>query len=333
MENTNKPKRRSRVHFPEIHPSAWEHPADTVALKSLQNVPGLDTVIRFFFGSTAEKSLKLMALASSVRVSEKQFSHLYQLYIEVCETLDTDEMPELYVSQNPFLNAGAVGMDHPFIILNSSMIDTLDDEEIMAVLGHELAHIMSGHVLYKTVLAILMQFSIFALSIPVSGVVLMGIIAALSEWDRKSELSADRAGLLVCQNPETSVQLLMKLAGGRHIDQMDLGEFLKQGQEYKSRNTVSDSIHKVMNTWRLSHPFPVVRVTELMDWVQSGEYDTILRGEYRREASAYEEDFRKARQSYAKDFRENVSPAYEDFKKKATEASQKAKDVFGNMFP
>src|SRR4029453_16619151 len=50
--------------------------------------------------------------------------------------------------------------------------------------------------------------------LPVGSVVLMGIVAALREWWRKAELSADRAGLLACQDPAASLRLSMKLAGG-----------------------------------------------------------------------------------------------------------------------
>jgi Zn-dependent protease with chaperone function len=324
-------KKKIRIHFKDIHSREWEHPGDKAALRALKSVPGLDTLIKFFFGSISEKSLRLMALASAVRVNDKQFSKLHKLYLESCKTLDVKEIPELYVSQSPFLNAGAVGMDRPFILLNSSMLETLNDQELMAVLGHELGHILSGHVLYKTMLGVLVQYSTLLMNIPMTGVALMGVIAALSEWDRKSELSADRAGLLVSQDPEISVNLLMKMAGGGQIKKMDLGQFVKQAEEYNEMNTLSDTFHKMLNTWQQSHPFPVVRTKELLDWVQSGSYDSILRGFYHKGERSFAEDFKEAKESYSKDIRDTVKPVYDDLKVTTEKALSDAKDFIDRL--
>ena len=54
------------------------------------------------------------------------------------------------MSQTPFVNAGAFGMEHPFIVLNSATLGLLDDAELHMIVGHELGHIISGHALYRT---------------------------------------------------------------------------------------------------------------------------------------------------------------------------------------
>ncbi|MEN7547066.1 M48 family metallopeptidase [Rapidithrix thailandica] len=320
--------RKKRIQLTNVHSSAWEHPADRVALKSLRKVPGLDVVIRTVFGATSEKSLRLLTLASAVRVSDKQFSRIHTLYQEACEVLDVKEVPELYVSQSPLLNAGAIGMDKPFITLNSSMLDTMDDNEIITVLGHELGHILSGHVLYKTLLQILLSVSTIAFNIPLGGVAIYSIIAALREWDRKSELSADRAGLLVSQDPEASIHLLMKMSGGGRLQEMNLGEFMKQAEEYNNLKSLGDNIHKIMNLLWKTHPFPVIRLLELMNWIRSGEYDAILAGNYPTEGSEFKEDMRQAASGYATDFKSTFSPILDDIKDSAGTASKKAKDFF-----
>ncbi|MDW7692965.1 M48 family metallopeptidase [Flammeovirgaceae bacterium SG7u.111] len=323
-----KPKKykRERVHFKGIHPSAWEHPADRAALNALQKVPGLDIAIKTFFGATTEKSLRLITLGSAVRVSKKQFPQIHEIYKEACKTLDFEKRPELYISQNPFFNAGAIGMDNPFIVVNSGLVDVMDDMEIMGVLGHELGHIKSGHVLYKTLLNFMVMISAFTLQIPLSGLAIAGIIAALKEWDRKSELSADRAALLTVQNPEVSVQMLMKMAGGRQLDQMDLGEFIAQAEEYNNSNTLLDNVYKFLNTVGLSHPMPVIRVLEVMNWVRNGDYEGILNGVYNKDASNdFKKDFSDASASYKEDFKSTFDPLFKD-------ASDKAKDIFDGLF-
>ena len=114
----------------QISSRAWEHPADRAALNSLKKVPGLDKLLSMLFGATSERSLRLMYLASAVRVSDKQFARVKVLFDEVCKTFDIEKKPEVYVSQSEVLNAFAVGMDSPFIVLNSALVERFDDEEI-----------------------------------------------------------------------------------------------------------------------------------------------------------------------------------------------------------
>ena len=122
-------------------------------------------------------------------------------------------MPELYVSQTPFFNAGAYGIDQPFIVLHSAALELLDDDELRVLLSHELGHVMSGHALYRTIAAILALISLGALPMLASLAVLPVRLAFL-EWSRKSELSADRAGLLGAQDVVAAQRLDMKMAGG-----------------------------------------------------------------------------------------------------------------------
>lgn len=296
--------------LPEISPKTWEHPADTAALAAVKQIPALDDLLKKLISVTTEKSLRLIALASSVRVTERQFPRLNRLLEEACSILDVRTVPELYVSQSPILNAGAVGVDSPFITLNSSIIAQFSDKEMLAVIAHELGHILSGHVLYKTLLFLLLKLS--SSVIPVGKVVLSGIIATLKEWDRKSELSADRAGLLVTQDPSVSYTVLMKVAGGANEGEMSLEEFFVQADEYEKSGNMIDSVHKLLNVLGESHPFAVLRLKELKTWHDSGAYEKILSGDYRRRQDGEKEDVRKtferAAGSYREEFERSEDP-------------------------
>ncbi len=326
---------RNRITLNGITASAWEHPADRTALKALQSIPAIDTVLKAILSPTLEKSLRLSTLASSVKVSSKQFSKIHALHLEACKILDVQKIPELYISQNPIVNAYAIGWSEPFIVLNSSIIQTLNTEdEIMGVIGHELGHIKSGHVLYKTLLQLMITISQYAMQIPLTGLAMEALILTLREWDRKSELSADRAEALTIQEPDVVIRSLMKLTGGNMLDEMDLGEFIKQAEEYKQLNSVSDNIHKALNTVYLSHPFPVVRVMELISWVRSGEYDTILNGSYKNQGKTNFDNVKETAKTYQKDFEDNMKPmedAVNQFKDSAEEITRKAKEIFDNF--
>ena len=110
----------------------------------------------------------------------------------------------------------------------------------------------------------------------------MAIVTALREWFRKSELSADRAGLLVGQDLQASMRGLMKLAGGNHLHSMNVDSFLAQAEEYESGGDLRDSVLKIMNVLPRSHPFTTVRAAELKKWAESRDYQRIMDGHYDR---------------------------------------------------
>lgn len=324
--------------FPNIDSSTWEHPDDKTALTALKKIPGLDKVLKFTIGSTTEKALRLYHMASAVRVSNKQFPFVKALVTQACKTLDIDHIPEVYITQDPDLNAFALGVNDPFMVIHSSMLESLTQDELLGVIGHELGHIASGHMLYKTLLYILLHVSISALNIPLSGIAISGIVIALKNWDRKSELSADRASLLVTQDLSPINTTLMKLAGGTITDHMDLNEFIKQAEEYAHAGTALDNFYKLLNLLGETHPFPVMRVTEIMQWEQSDTYSDILNGNYRERPAGKSPtaptDFADLKQSLSaglKEGQEKLGKVTNNLKGSASHMVHKANSLMGSF--
>ena len=332
---TSVPATRPRRTFPEISAVSWEHPADRAALQALRAVPGVDEVIRKVLALLGgERGVRLLFQGNAIRIGPTQFPRLWHLHTEVTTTFDWSEVPELYVSQTPFFNAGAYGIDKPFIVIHSAAVELLDDDELRVLLSHELGHVLSGHALYRTIAAILALISLGALPVLASLAVLPVRLAFL-EWSRKSELSADRAGLLGGQDIVVAQRLDMKMAGGGRGDgfagQLNVDAFMQQAHEYASAGEGLDVVYKVLSTLALTHPMHTVRAAELQRWVGSGEYDRILRGEYvRRGAETTDrpvrDDFAAAGSYYAGEAREMATQVADA----ARRAAERARDAFRN---
>jgi Zn-dependent protease with chaperone function len=306
-----------------IDPKSWEHPADKAALSILNQVKGFDELVKLLMSVTTERSLKLMALSSSVKVSKTQYPMLNKILNDVVNTFDWDYTPPVFVTQSPFWNAETIGVDEPFIMINSSMLQLLNEKEMTALVAHEMGHIMSGHALYKTLLWMLTRISISI--IPMADLLVVPIRMALCEWDRKSELTADRAEMLAVQEPQVSYNLLMKLSGAEDLSQVNLNDFFAQAEEYENQKTILDGIHKFLNQLWATHPFPVIRLRELKTWEMSGSYESILNGNYLRKDWKAKND---TISNITKDVAGGLGKAAGEIGKATRDLSDSLKDMF-----
>ena len=271
---------RSRVKLVEISSRAWEHPADRGALAALRKLKGFDVVLRKLGSLWDERAIRLTFVASAIRVDDRQLPGVHRLFADAAATLDVHELPELYVDAYPFPMAWALGIDRPFVVVTSSMVESFDEDELRYVLGHELGHVVSGHALYTTMLHQLLRMSNSMSWLPFGTLGIRAVLAALHEWYRKAEMSCDRAGVLAGQDPAAALRVHMKLAGGGQLQGLDATAFRAQGEEYLANTDLRDSVLKLLLLEATAHPFAVVRAAELQRWVDDGSYTRILSGEY-----------------------------------------------------
>jgi Zn-dependent protease with chaperone function len=274
----------------------------------LRKLRGFDAVLKAMSGLINERAVRLELLGSAIRADERQFPGMYRQLAEAAAVLDAPEVPELFITADPYLNAVTIGMEKPLIVVNSALVDLLGEEEMGFVLAHELGHALSGHAVYQTLLRRLLQLTGVLNTLPLGGLGIRLIVAALREWSRKSELSADRAGLLATQDPAVAFRTHMILAGGGHLEDLDTTSFFDQGREYDEAGDLRDSVIKMLLIENRSHPLAVVRAAGLRRWVDSGEYTTVLGGTYPRRAEDADAPLsgaaQEAAQSYAETFRQ-----------------------------
>ncbi|MGO9902217.1 MAG: M48 family metallopeptidase [Solirubrobacteraceae bacterium] len=265
--------------FINISSKAYEHPADRAATAALKAIPMLDTVVRKLIEWRYERALRQSYLATSVKVSERQLPELWTAHTAACRTLDMPEIYDLYVTSPVPGLALAIGSEKPMIVIDSMLLMRLGPGEQRVVVAHELGHILSDHVVYMTALNILLGVGSglpFFLGIP-----FRAVRAVLLEWYRAAELSCDRAATLAVRDPRIVCRTLMVTAGAMPASDLNLDAFMTQAMEYENWDDPSDRVRRFFNEIGRTHSYAVTRVSEVMRWVQSGEYDRIVRGEYR----------------------------------------------------
>jgi len=256
--------------------SQYEHPFDKKALSVLQSTPGVDLVGNFITKHTIEKIYTVQYTGSNLKVTSENYPKIYEYLQYACQILDMPKVPELYIEWGYSINAFTVGSENPIIVLNSGLIDLCDDDEIMFIIGHECGHIKSNHMLYHMMAQVI---NICIDSIPFGSIAAAPLQYALYYWDRMSEFTADRAGLLCCQNKDAAIRAFMKMAGMpiKEFDKMDYRTFIQQATEFRQLDY--DAMSKVIKFISIadnSHPWTVMRAAELLNWIQSGRYDSFV---------------------------------------------------------
>lgn len=269
--------------FADLSKHDYIHPADSKALAALRAIPGINTALKSLISVTVETAIRVTFMASSVKVTPQQCPDIHAKLQIVCTTLGV-EMPDLFIMQNPVMNAFTFGVDKPYIVLHSALLERLSEDETLAVIAHEVGHIHAEHVLYLTaarILELLANASVGALlpgSEIVKFIVSAGIGSAILAWARRAELSCDRAALLVTQNPHAVGRTMMKLAGGTFASKIDYELFLEQGRQFQKdcdEKALDKFWANLVNAGQ-SHPLPIWRVSQILEWVESGQYADLM---------------------------------------------------------
>lgn len=291
----------NRAVLPDLNPHEYEHVLDGQALDALKRIPGFDAIASSFSKHGLERFSTIQYTGSNLEVTANNYSELYSQLEEVCRILDLNTVPRLYVECGDQINALTVGSKEPIIVVSSGCIDRLTTDELMFVLGHECGHVKSLHGQYYSLAASASFLGelIGDYTLGIGKLISQPFKFALTRWSRFSELTCDRAGLLVCQDPDSAISTFIKIAGlpERFSESVFHGSFLEQAKRFESIDFEKASkLVKVASSLGRTHPWTVLRASELMKWIESGEYETIMsRTSGRRVNVRYEESYQFCR--------------------------------------
>lgn len=264
-----------------LNSKEYEHKADREAIEVVKHTPGMQLIVKKFYELGIERINRIQYTGSNLKVTCNNLPELYNLLQEVCYILNLENIPEFYIQKDPYFNAFTTGVDKPIIVLNSACVDSLTNDELMYIIGHEVGHIKSGHQLYHSMATIFPVLSaiIGNMTLGIGEIASKGVEIALMTWYRKSEFTADRAGLLACQDPDIVIGTIMKIAGvpDKYYSKMNPHDFINQAKEFENFDFDGlDKMLKIYSVLDMTHPWMVIRAAEMLKWVESGSYEKVL---------------------------------------------------------
>lgn len=246
------------------------HPNDAKALQVLKQARGLNTLMKYFMEKGEERLFRGENLGTMIRVTEENVPNVYRAFQEVIERVGIDE-PELYIYNDPVMNAYTYGDTHIFIALSSSLVERLSLPELKAIIAHECGHILCRHTLYKTLLRTIEEMGTAARFITES--LAFPAYCALMYWSRMSEFSADRCAAAVV-GERVFQSALLKLSCGLSTIEGDPYQLVKQAKLYNDmkKSSFFDRIQQTCRELFYTHPQNCQRAYEVDRWKTSANY-------------------------------------------------------------
>lgn len=249
-----------------VQKKSYAHPVDSKIIDVL-DMPGVRTV----FGSTVDMLTDLnysQIISSGIPVNQDNFPEIDDI-VNRCVLVLGIKRPYVVISNSTAMNAFTVGSDEePYIVLGNMLVRVMDPTKLAFVIGHECGHIAMGHVVYHTVVS---TAGAFSNSIPLIGpLVYKSSAFALNAWSRRSEITADRAGLLCCLDIDAAQKALLQLESGFiSASQLDLNSYIQNSKRYRRK-----SVLRRANEFLAAHP-PLSKRIEALDlFAQSDLYYT-----------------------------------------------------------
>ncbi|MDM8557501.1 M48 family metallopeptidase [Candidatus Parabeggiatoa sp. HSG14] len=245
------------------------------------------TIINWYYGKWADQLTINFANARKVKVSENQYPWLYEMVYKASVALDV-KMPHTYVVSDGSPNAYVTGVTEPILVIHSSLIvDLMEPEELLFIIGHELGHIKFKHILANEIVGTsftaIQMIPTETLRSFFTKVLLMSFL----KWSRDSEISADRMGMILVGSKEIAGRALIKLISGLKTDfgQIDPKAFIEeQGNKIKYEDFNHFDLIKIPWTHipvlfkevTSTHPFIRSRVEALYQYKNSSEYTQLF---------------------------------------------------------
>lgn len=183
-------------------------------------------------------------VGNAIRVHKEQFPEIFEIFKRFATHLSI-ERASLYIIQDPVPNAYTLGLTSCSVILTSGLVEQFSEQELNFVIGHELGHYKAGHTKISTI------------TIPLgSNNIISGLVFGF--WQRKTEYSSDRCGLILTKDVDSAISSLLKLSiGGKLFKRLNIHGYISQ---MKKAEATSVKLSEILS----GHPLTTNRVKNLL---------------------------------------------------------------------
>lgn len=243
----------------------YAHPIDKSLVNTLDN-PAVNAALSKIVQTGIDANYAT-TLATGIHITPNTNPDLYEI-IETCAGILGIAVPYAVVTDSMRgLNACTCGTNQfSFVMVSSLLPMIMSRDELLFVIGHECGHLAMGHALYHTAGQMIGTAGTF---LPVVGKVVSNTVSVpLNAWSRRSEITADRAGLICCRDVELAKKSLLKLEAGLYNTAgIDLDEYVRE-----SENVLNNSMIGKFSELSLSHPLIPKRMKALDLFAKSEVY-------------------------------------------------------------
>ena len=211
-----------------------------------------------------------------INITQDSLPEMHKQLVEACKILGVKELPaystDWFYAPYHFSN----GETHRRIVMMSGSADLFTEPEMAFVLGHELGHMACGHKPYHMLLE---TFYMPFVNDPAFQAWASIIKLPLLEWYRISDYTADRMGLLCCQDTNAALSTMIKKAGlpKKCYKNINIDSFIEQARHFDADLTgAMDKVVKILSIRSAEFPWLVVRAGKLLEWSESDEYKRIM---------------------------------------------------------
>ncbi len=203
-------------------------------------------------------------LGNALRVSDKHFYRVNIIVDNLCKKIRIKK-PNIYITYDPYPNAFAFGFIHPYnIVLNSSLVENLSEDELETVIAHELGHIYFKHTKILTIFNTMSNDIFYKFFLQL---ILIGF------WYRATEYTCDNFSLILTKNPQAIISSLIKIyISIKHEEKIDEEQILEQFKMSKK------DLFSILGELSETHPYFVKRVNNIIEQYKKLGYEYFKRG-------------------------------------------------------
>jgi hypothetical protein len=219
------------------------HPYEDAALNEVQALLPFQNQLEFNYREYVLPSIEPDLLGKTVRVTERQFSDLYRLALNIAQYLEID-MPPIYIFENFYFSVEAKGLDNYWIEISSKTLSELSKEEITFLLAKEMCAIKLGYIKYHTLIEQSLNFIRSGIK---SEVVETAGKYKMYRWLRITHFTSDQMAYLMVGDMQACMNAILKtvLNDVFLADNVHISTFIAQSEQINSLNSSAHNCSKM----------------------------------------------------------------------------------------